>query len=127
MLYYTGVHVDTEYDQVVAVGATWPAQIEPHFSTKKLTLPFARKTLPAVVIVQHTSIVEAVDAICHRTVEQIMLHARFRITEPPKVSLLVLPALAKNSYQLPCQKTRGHWLVTAASDILFDWLRGIHR
>lgn len=127
MMYNTGIAVHTlEEDEFLVAAATWSSSLRPHFSTREITLPYAKKNLPALVIVQNYGLINTINAACQRTIERLLIRTRFRTSQPPTVQLLVRPTFFKYRFVFPHIKKKYHWLLTAADSALFDyWERGI--
>lgn len=125
MIFQTGIAISHESDtDIFVAAATWFRDREPNFATRNLTFAYMREHLAAVVVVQNDSVVPAINAACHRTIESLLIRRLLPPGNQPQVTLVLPPSLAKEKYVLPVTKTRNHWLITAADRYLMDWLRG---
>jgi hypothetical protein len=123
-MFQTGIAVVKEGSQILVAAATWYKSIEPTFTTRGLTLEYMKDNLAAIVIVRGDKTTTTINTACNRTIESLLIKRMVVPSNPPKVELLIKPALSKGTYVFPHSKTTTHWLLTAAEYALTDWLRG---
>ena len=125
MNFQTGIAISQEHPiDYVAAAVTWMTHTSPPFCVRGMTFPYAKEHLLATPVVSSADKVACINAVCHRTIEQLLIQKRIVPGYPPGIILLVKPALARGHFLLPCQKTKSHWLLNAADAVLTAWIRG---
>ena len=99
-------------------------QHPPYFSTYRMSLPYMREKMCAVVFIQHHTLVSGINTAVNRTIEKLLIRKLLTPENPPQVCLLVKPSLRGLSFVIPHTIVSKHWLLSATQKALNLWMQG---
>ena len=119
MEFSTGVLLwsNPKNNEVVASAATWYTYTKPSFPHKRITLSTVQKNILAPVIIHQYTAQKAVDAVCNRTIEKLLVSKLIQLHHPLNITL-ILKTPPTDTYILPYKVCNTHWLLNAANALL---------